>query len=408
MDKVIKYIDNDKTKGVAYDWRYLVNETNKLIDRVCNAHSIDPNGVYHIQAPLDSSIYWYSENSSRSVGKTTSYLLLGIVAYCHYGMKIEYVRTTRDAVAPSNARELFTTILDNNYINEITGGRWSNVQYKNKEWYLCNLNEKGEIEEIDINPFCHMHNLQYGVESTKSTYNSPQGDLILYDECVPVTGITSESYWLLLCQLLSTITRQRLSCRFILLANTINPHTHLFHELGIAEELLTMKEGTNKIVNGLVPVWVNLIKFSDTKVSEKRKIINLAKFGFRNPKLKSITGGGWEIKNYPHFPRIDCKIIGDRVLFDYFGHYLVGEFRSSEIGYTLFIYDGTIDDYKHNRIVYTLNPPCNKWERYGFSRGDNVDRLIKKMMLENKVHFAYNDTGSKFYAFLNELKDGVK
>ena len=66
----IKYIDNDISKGILIDWKKVKKEFKKL------------NIPNFVHSPIDYNFNknaYFIELSERSVGKTTNWLLLGII-----------------------------------------------------------------------------------------------------------------------------------------------------------------------------------------------------------------------------------------------------------------------------------------------------------------------------------------
>ena len=121
----IKYIDNDINKGIKYDYKFLLKEYNKL-------------GIpkeYHTPARYNfNNSNYFVELSERSVGKTTNWLLFGMVMNKYYGTVIQYIRQTSDMITPKYLKQLFETIILNGYIEKITDGEFNNVQLKANKW----------------------------------------------------------------------------------------------------------------------------------------------------------------------------------------------------------------------------------------------------------------------------------
>lgn len=106
----MQYIDNDIQKGILINWNDVVKECKKL--------GI-PKDVYTpFNLPFNEAKY-FIECSERSIGKTTNWLLLGMILNKMYGIQIQYIRQIIDMIMPKNMK-LFDTILEHHYIEKIT------------------------------------------------------------------------------------------------------------------------------------------------------------------------------------------------------------------------------------------------------------------------------------------------
>ena len=404
------YIDNQLSNGINMDWNYIFREMTRIVKERTKKES---DNFYLPQPPIFHANYFF-DMSERSTGKTTNYIIAGLIyykKYREYGAKIEYIRLTKDGIMPKNARNLFSTIEKYGYINIIFNGKWNSIEMKPRAWYLCFRDDSGKIIDIDNQECCHMHSLEdKEIDAEKSVYTS-LGDFCIVDEFIPVNGINTEQQFLNLMQLISTIRRLRLSFKVFMLANTINLHCHFFREFEISDKILNMKKGNEKIVTSGrgVLIWVHLIAFSE-ETSDKRIYNNLKYVGFKNPKLNSIIGGEqWETKNYPHLPRAldneNREPIEGYIYFNYYGRYLrYTLYFSDYIGTFVLVSPCTDFKNKGDSIIYTLEKPERKNERYLHGSGDRLDKLVLGLVKQNRVYFTDNQTGSLFDAFCNEAK----
>lgn len=408
----IEYIENNITYGIVIDWNMIYKEYLKAIKHICGEDSEVMQGIYVPKPPMNSAV-WFVEMSERSVGKTTNYIIIGLILYKHYGVhgKTEYIRTHKDGIMPKNAGKLFTTIREYGYIDYIFEGKWNDVHYNARGWYLCKKNDNGEIETIDENEVMHMHSLDTKeVDNEKSVYNS-LSNWVIVDEFIPVDGITNEQSFLNLMHLHSTIRRARKSIRTVLLANTINKYTHWFKELCISKDIQTLKMGEQKIctTNRGVKIWVHCIKFSEM-ITEKRLVNNLEFYGFDNPKLNSIIGGEeWETRNYPHLPKKDDEeervcVLEKKIYFKVYDDFLALElWNSSLMGEYMYIRSQSYEP-KDNAYVYVLNTPMRKNEIYGIGTGRPIERLIVTMYNSHRTFYSHNECGALFDYYLSESK----
>lgn len=406
MKKQIKYIDGNVLNGIEIDWNYIYKQYLGVLKKVVKSKEV-LDGIYIPKPPLNSA-NWFFECSERSVGKTTNYLIIGLILWRDYGIKTEYIRLNKDGIMPKNASKLFDTIREYGYIEAIFDN-WNDVNYNRHRGYnLCMRDEDGKVAEQQDAEFMHLHCLDSAeVDAEKSVYNSPLGDWILFDEAIPVTGITTEQQFLNLMQLHSTIRRQRLSTRTIVLANTINKYTHLFEEFEIRKPINSMRMGESKIIETRrgVSIWFHLIKFNEV-ITEKRLINNLKFYGFSNPKLSSIIGGEeWETKNYPHLLnelRKDHKnIIKNRLFFRIYDDILCFDImENDEFGRFAMIHRHT-EEPREDSIVYTLAMPTRKNENYKMRSMRKIEVLISDLYKQNRVFYASNECGSLFEFFID-------
>lgn len=405
--KKIKYIGGDPKNGIVIDWQMIKRELKKLIkDHVGDKYVPDP--------PFDVC-NWFVDNSERSVGKTTQYLLIGMLLDKYYGITTEYLRVKREQIRPQNLRDLFTTIEmpEFQYVEKLTDGKYNAIMYNSKRFYYCNIDGSGKVdkETVSETAFCHVECLD-NVDNVKSLYNNPRASYVILDEFVNASGINKEADFLNLCQILSTYRRDRLDMKVVLLANTINPLNMFYQELCISDDMRKLHLGESKIVESPLgtKVWIHLVKF-DEKITEKRRVNSLKYFGFLNPRLASINGGTeWAIKNYPHLPRLDIyeneqrQILFRDVYIRTYGKLLCCEICfSTKIGRYMYVREQTQTPINPLRI-YSTETCMNLLEKYGLGDGDKLDKLIFWLYENKRVFYSYNNIGNLFENYIETLR----
>ena len=214
--KNFKYIDNKEEYGIDIDWKMIFSEYKKL-------HP--PKEVYDpTTVPIGSAKY-FQLLSERSSGKTTNWLIIGILLYKHYGIITQYIRQVEDMIKPSVAGEIFKVIInygDGKYIRWITDGKYNSIYIHWKKAYLCKVDDDGKIIEQDNNHFLQFLSIDNSY-NYKSGYNAPTGDLILFDEFIGKSYRPNE--YVDFMDLLSTIIRKRKSPIVVMLSNGINLHS---------------------------------------------------------------------------------------------------------------------------------------------------------------------------------------
>lgn len=394
MAKKSKYIQSDPRYGLVYDYDKINDVYNSL---GC------PQDVYNpTTAPIEDHQYIVLL-SDRESGKTTNWLLYGIIMYQLYGTVIQYVRQTEDDIAPKNSHDLFSVILDYDYIQQITKGKYNGVTYKSRRWYLAKYGSDGTIEDTDPNHFMFMCSVQ-NQQKLKSSYNSPTGDLLIFDEFVNKYYYPDE--FIDLCNLTKTIFRGRRSPKIIMLANTIDRHSPYYNELEIYDELQTMLIGEHQTIETPMGtrVYVEILGATQAR-KQKRNIINRLFYGFRNPKLAAITGTDWSMDYYQHIPKIDdeagisVKTLTNQLYIYYNRKYIRLELvQHSELGLCCFVHwaTRTYDD----SIIFTIEDRLDPRYLYKFGSG-TLKNLLGRLAKEKRIYFQSNDVGSFFESYWN-------
>lgn len=381
MEK-IKYIDDNQQNGIKIDWK-------KVIKR-CRALGIPDNVVTPFDYPLDRARYYMIFNE-RSTGKTTNWLILGLVLNDMYGIVIQYVRQIVDHIMPKKARQLLKTVLEFGYIEKITDGRYNSVKYSSRGFYLMNT-ESGDVAPEE---FIHLLSIDENLDY-KSVYNAPRGDLIIFDEfiskyCRPDEFPDFED-------LVKTIIRDRYSPIIVLLANTIDPYNIYFKEFEVYDYVAGMHPGDSQLVKteGGTPIFLHYPK--DGKDVIKKERHNSLFFGFKNPKLNAITGGGWAIPSYQHIPK------GRRTQSMYRNHYI--DFNGKYIQLDLCHIDGigngivchecnmTSDDVPADAVIYTTGDITSTHERFCFGV-TKLDKYIWDLYRKNRWYYVHNTIGNQ-------------
>lgn len=376
-----EFIDGKRNNGIIYDYPTIRKEFRKL--------KIPTEYYNPSKSPFDKC-KWFINLSDRSTGKTTNWLLFGMTMNKLYGTVIQYVRQTNDMITPRNSKNLFDTILDNNYVSKLTDGKYNTIVYKAKRWYYAKSDENGEILEQKNTHFMCMLSID-NAENYKSSYNAPYGDLIIFDEFIGKYYYRNE--FVRFNDLLKTIIRDRQSPIIVLLANTIDKNSQYFNELEIYNTVQNMKQGDSEIITSErgTNIYVEILE-SGVKKQKTRSIVNTLFFGWKNPLISSITGDDWAINNYPHIPQYNSKIILKRYYLDFNNTLLALDIKScDEIGIYVAVHRATrtYDD----SIIFTIGEidKNNKRFRFGFTPSD---KRLWELYKRNKFYYASNDIGS--------------
>lgn len=396
----IKYIEDDPSKGIAYDWKKIKREYRKL----------GIPAVYYNPLKADLSKCGYNiALSDRSRGKTTNCIIMGMIMNALYGTVIHYIRTDKDTIAPKNIKAMFDTIIDNGYIYKITNGRWNSCYYYGKRWYYCNLDDDGEMIEKSPVHFCICMSLDES-DRIKSSYNCPTGDIIIYDEFISFGGY-GYSDFIRFADMISTIFRKRLCCVAFLLSNTVDRNSPWFDEFCIRDIINTMDTGDSRYIetNDGTTIFIDILNPDETK---QRKDANRRFFGFLNPKLAAITGKGtWATDSYPHIVSVEShnedepetKILHNRLFVRQSGKLVKLQLVENKIGICVYVMPAT-RLYKDS-IILVSSDIKDRREIFGFGARESAIQLYWRLYRANRFYYATNAEGALIKSFVRAVQD---
>lgn len=393
----MKYIKNNPEFGIEYDWKKIKAEMKKL-----NIPADVHNPMF---LPLDMAKFFVC-CSERNIGKTTNWLLLGMVMNSMYGTIIQYIRQREDMIAPKSLKNLFDTILLYEYVEKVTGGRWNSVVYNARRYYYCNVDESGKIIEKDEQHFMFVCSIE-AAENLKSSYNAPLGDLIIFDEFVGRMYYPNE--FVHFADLCKTIIRGRRSPIIAMLANTINPHSPYYNEMSIKDDFEQLAQGQNRIVTtqGGTRIYIEIIGATAEKKA-KNSIINRLFFGFKNPLLGAITGEStWSIKDYQHIPELEegeeLITISRQLYILYNTKYVRLDIVIHPVlGQCIYCHWAKKPEYKDS-VILTGEQRFDNRYYYRFG-GGLIEAYLKRMLSENRFYYTTNDVGCFIEAYFDYVK----
>lgn len=420
MKAKIKYINNDPSLGIDYDY----DDVRKLCNYINNDPSLGieydydavrdlykslgcPRQYYNpCTAPIGKAA-WLVEISTRATGKTTNWLLWGLCMYWLYGTVTQYVRKQRDMIAPKNASGMFDVIIREGYIEKITGGEFNNILYKAKKWYLAYTDEEGNIVKKDLRHCIYMMSLD-DADQLKSSYNAPTGDIILYDEFIAANDENrirqKADEFVRFCDLAKTIFRDRVSGRLILCANTIDKENQYFHELEIYDRLSEMQQGDNCLhtTDKGTQIYIEIVGQPQVLKATKR-LFNKFFLGFKNPRLGSITGETtWAVRNVQHIPELEYNENLEVLTHFYVYHNLkyirLDLVKHSTLGVCVYCHWAT--RCYPDSIIFSVEDQTDPRYIYGFNNDYKVVKLLMKLMKRHRFYFASNDVGSFLDTYL--------
>jgi hypothetical protein len=397
--KKIKYINDNPEMGIEYDYKAIIKKIKSLGLYPRKKKDSDDVDVWNPSHVPFNHAKWFVFMSLRSKGKTTNFLILGLIMHEMYGTVTQYITQTENQLAPKNSKGLYNVILSNDYIRKITNGKWSSICLKARRWYYCNHDDSGKISEMSKDYVCIMSSIDKQ-EQYKSVLNEPKGDLIIFDEFIHKYYMPNE--FIEFSQLFSTIRRIRQSPIIIMLSNTVNPYSTYFSELEISDDVLAMKAGDKKIITSDhgTNVYVEII---DPAQSRSRIESDKLFFGFHNPLLGAITGNTlWSIKNYPHIIHKEGDIQLSVNHYILYNNKLVNlELWKSDVGLEIHAHFATktYDD----SVIYTLGEIRRPLDRFKYGH-TKLDKTIWNCFNLNRFYYSTNDVGTFVENYINACK----
>ena len=328
----------------------------------------------------------------RSNGKTYATLKQVLENYFSDGSQFAYIRRWSVDVQPKRMNNLFNAIIEDGYLEKLSGGKFTAIFYRTGRFYLCTYNDKGKpiYNEEDI--------IGYAFSLSENEHNKansyPRVTTIIFDEFL-TNKIYLPDEFILFMNTVSTIVRQRTNVKIYMLGNTVNKYCPYFKEMGLTN-ILSMKQGSLDLYTYGDSKLKVAVEYADSKKKFKK---NNFYFAFNNPKLKMITGGAWELNIYPHAP---VKWLPKNIIFTYFidfnDNIYQCEIINKDTNVFTFIHEKTTPIKNPDKdIIYTLdyNPKINY----------NVNILKPLTDYQNKITWFY--THDRVYYQDNNVGDAI-
>ena len=338
----------------------------------------------------------------RSNGKTYATLKQVLENYFNDGSQFAYIRRWSVDVQPKRMNNLFNAIIEDGYLEKLSGGKFTAIFYRTGRFYLCTYNDKGKpiYNEEDI--------IGYAFSLSENEHNKansyPRVTTIIFDEFL-TNKIYLPDEFMLFMNTVSTIVRQRTNVKIYMLGNTVNKFCPYFKEMGLTN-ILTMKQGTIDLYTYGETKLKVAVEYADSKKKFKK---NNFYFAFNNPKLKMITGGAWELNIYPHAP---VKWLPKNILFTYFI-----DFNDSIYQCEIISKDANVFTYIHEKttpiknpdkdIIYTLdyNPKIN-YNINILKPLNDYQSKITWFYTHDRVYYQNNNVGDAINNYLKICKRG--
>lgn len=353
-----------------------------------------PDGVY---TPQRVDAVWNAFISDRSSGKTTAWLIVGLIAYVEDGTITHYIRSKEQMIRESNINKIYSVIESCSYISKITNDKYNSIEYRRnvRGFYLVCKDSEGNTIASDTNCCCKVLSIDNN-DNYKSSYQCDKADFVIFDEFINAYYKSGE--FVVFCDLLSTLFRKRLTGYIIMLANTINRRSEYFDELGCRDFIETAEQG-DKITYELNGTSVH-VEIVGTKLDDRRKLFNSRYFNFSNLRLNSITGAGWSIDNVPHITKKADSILVKNVFVHYQTNYVqLYVVKVDEYGLCIHAVKSNAPK-KNDCIIYSVTDDFSD-KKYVYSKGnDRFSKWLWGYMYDSKKwFFATNSVGSIIKAY---------
>lgn len=328
----------------------------------------------------------------RSNGKTYATLKQALENYFDNGSQFAYIRRWSVDVQPKRMNNLFNAIIEDGYLEKLSGGKFTAIFYRTGRFYLCTYNDKGKPIYNEEDVIGCAFSLSENEHNKANSY--PKVTTIIFDEFL-TNKIYLPDEFILFMNTVSTIVRQRTNVKIYMLGNTVNKYCPYFKEMGLTN-ILSMKQGSIDLYTYGDSKLKVAVEYADSKKKFKK---NNFYFAFNNPKLKMITGGAWELNIYPHAP---VKWLPKNIIFTYFidfnDNIYQCEIINKDTNVFTYIHEKTTPIKNPDKdIIYTLdyNPKINY----------NVNILKPLTDYQNKITWFY--THDRVYYQDNNVGDAI-
>lgn len=328
----------------------------------------------------------------RSNGKTYATLKQVLENYFSDGSQFAYIRRWSVDVQPKRMNNLFNAIIEDGYLEKLSGGKFTAIFYRTGRFYLCTYNDKGKpiYNEEDI--------IGYAFSLSENEHNKansyPRVTTIIFDEFL-TNKIYLPDEFMLFMNTVSTIVRQRTNVKIYMLGNTVNKFCPYFKEMGLTN-ILTMKQGTIDVYTYGESKLKVAVEYADSKKKFKK---NNFYFAFNNPKLKMITGGAWELNIYPHAP---VKWRPKNIMFTYFI-----DFNDSLYQCEIINKDANVFTYIHEKTTPIKNPDKDLIYTLDYNPKINYNVNILKPLTDYQNKITWFFTHDRVYYQDNNVGDAI-
>ena len=347
---------------------------------------------------------YYVIFGERSNGKTYSALSLALERYVELGEQFAYIRRFGLDIQKAQMETLFDGHAANGFIDKLTDGMYTGVDYTGRRFRLVNRTEESRKGNLDEKPCGWAFDLA-AMERYKST-SFPNVTTIIFDEFMSRTSYLPNEFTLFV-NVLSTIIRNRSNVKVFLLGNTVNRYCPYFQEMGLSH-VKEQQQGTIDIYHYGQSDLSVAVEYCESSAKRGGKESDVY-FAFENPHLDMITSGGWELAIYPRLPYgYQNKDVVESFFVSFTDDVLRGKLVQSKEGLYLVFYrynkpifneDGS--PVNQTEIIYASTHSIYDNVMFGLqNQDDNLSRIVRRLILKNKIFFDTNMSGEVLRNYL--------
>lgn len=334
----------------------------------------------------------------RSNGKTYATLKELLEAYVKSGAQFAYLRRWDTDFKGKRGASLFDGLVRDNVISDLTNGEYNSVYYWSGRFYLSKFDKENLSRVNSPEPIGYAFAINTMEHDKSSSY--PNIRNIIFDEFLTRTTYLVDEF-VLFCNVLSTIIRDRDDVKIYMLGNTVNQYCPYFREMGL-KNIKKMKPGDIQVYTygdtGLkVAVeYTGGDEYRDSKPSD-------VYFAFDNPKLRMITSGGWELDIYPHCPmKYNKSNIKLTYILEFDEELLQCEIVKVNKCMFTFIHRKTTPIKDEDRdLIYTQRyDPRKNWRRVISKPYDKIGKIIWDQFRTDSVYYQDNEVGDMVMNYL--------
>lgn len=383
-------------------WINIFKRKQGVVDNTAPNEKKELKMFYDIKPIDDTNAVYRMIIGQRSNGKTFSVCKHVIENYFEKGERSAYIRRYEEDITPKNIASLFDPHLAD--IIALSDGQYNGIYYRAKEFHLCYYDEDGNITSKDPTAFC----ICRSINTAEHTKGQDAGEVhtIVFDEFATRNGYLNNEF-VLFCNLLSSLIRNRDNTVIYMLANTVNRYCPYFKEMGL-KDVENMPQGQIFVYTyGNKDLTVAVEYCDPVKATEK---VASKYFAFDNPQLEMITTGAWELQFYPHAP---YKIIENWIRYEFYiefgGQLIKGEIVANSPDLFIFFHPQTKDvDLNAKTVFYTSEFTSSRLHcRYLKDTPTDLHKLIYSLIVKKAVCFSDNECGELFRNWLIETQ-GLK
>lgn len=325
--------------------------------------------------------------STRKTGKTNTNLLYWFVAWQMYGCTGAYIRQVESQITYNDLKTFYDVLRNFNYASIVTDGEYSDFEIRGSYAYLVQYDEKLKVNKRS-DPFMWFGAIS-AQEKYKSKLNLIKCQWIMYDEFISKINASVDEFGDYL-QLLSTIIRDKVDVKILMLANSQDIYNSYLYNLMIQDEVQRLKQNDSALI--VTPkgtcLYVELI--GDRSLERER--LNMLYFGFDHASVNAVTGGDWTVSEYPRIIREDRQIITKSIYLLYNNQIIQFEIAYNERLRTHVLVHRAEKISEKALTIFTISDIVDFRYQFAFGAGD-ICRRIWKMYDDRKFFYSDNTLG---------------